>query len=176
MGDQTDHQIEHQIELPSRRTFFGLLGAAIAAPAIVRYSSLMPVRRWQTLGEGPGGLLSIQQIINEAHRRLARLTYPIGCFPDPVVELGGQYHVDFLSRKADRLLPLEEYSEKLLSPAMNVLATVVKMAGKRILPVAPPSYRGDCVTLEKGNIGLRGADNYDIRMDEWTVRLDVLTD
>lgn len=119
----------------SRRKLLGGLAGLLVAPAIVRATSLMPVRlqapelRWASADfAAGGGLLTVEQITREA----ARLWKETSLYLLNLDEQGQGYQignkvgvvqktVDIEYSGSDRHLSLPEYSRRILKPVISNL-------------------------------------------------------
>lgn len=146
--------------VPTRRGFLAGLGTLLAAPAIVRASSLMPVRDWKTYGSG--GRLSMEMITEEMSRLLKQWAWH-GSRP---VTPTKQIMVDLQLNPADRLLSLEDFSRRILQPAAKCVGDVGVIVGApREIPEG----------VEEGALrsNVRGLEAYDICTDSIFTRFDV---
>lgn len=156
----------------SRRGFLAGAGALlIASPAIVRASSLMKVKQWQTFG--PGGFLTIDQITKAFAAELAFA----GAKPKAgVVQKFGQTQHQITSQFEHKLrtLSLEEFTSRILRPQAQELVKAGTEFGTQALPLPQGVHEvAGCTAL---GIAVRGVTDYNIYTDTFLTRFDVTVD
>lgn len=153
--------------IQTRRGF--LLGglAIVASPAIVRATSLMPVKCWKTYG--PGGVLTMEMITEEMSKLLRPATRHVPADTYSLIRVGTQRHVDAQFSSTSRRLPLEDFSRQILSPIARVLAQ-----DKTIIN-APLLVHPNSVEEQARRDNVRGLSGYFIGTDSIITRFDVLT-
>jgi hypothetical protein len=166
----------------SRRSLFQAAGALLALPALVRIQSLMPSSPQATFNAS--GVLTWDQITTEAARqlRLALLAR------DDVIGWGQDhgwiskkqslgYNVVFQINPVDLHCAIQQFSMRVLRPAMKALAETIPSGAQMIANAAEmrgstqPGY--DCAVIERGGVGLRAVKGYWIGTDCIMGRFDV---
>jgi hypothetical protein len=159
-----------------RRTLLQGLVWLAAAPAIVRASSLMPIKSFETFG--PGGILTIEQITKEMARLLAKRSIPplYGSSDVDLLIGNNQSHVSLISSQQNRTLSLEDFSRRILEPAAKCLNGHVGSRHIGSLPPEVPEGVIEGAAISRNGIGVRGVMDYCIEMDQVLLRLDVTHD
>lgn len=168
-----------------------ILAGLIAAPAIVRGSSLMRLSPsglgWLSRDFAPAGsFLTIEQITREAARVWAE-TSPISNSPQTAGIF--QKKVELAYSGKDRHLSLADYSRRILRPAISAFKGSVPR-GARLLDMQIPKgfdtssqqhmpdslgfRQAAALGLIEGAKALRVLDGYDIRTDSLITHLDVI--
>jgi hypothetical protein len=171
---------------PTRRGLLGGLVTLLAAPAIIKIEALMPISRYGLPTYGPNGFLTMPMITKEMAWVLA--------FMDTAAEetraVTGQLSVESMMKQhealdhshfvhtclksVDRLLSLEDYSERVLKPQAAMLKE--RLAGGRIAEDHPPVpvygvYEAAGATVR--GVGVRGVTAYNVITDSLVTRFDV---
>ena len=159
-----------------RRTFLSGVAALLAAPALVRVQSIMPISPTETYRLG--GILTWQQIADEAarilRRNLSRRTDVAGWGNAVPGGRNNQYHVDLGMSLVDITLPIQTFAARYLEPAMAGLADAIpsmtRVAANAIQ--VPDGISAGAISEGRG-LGLRFVRDYDVRNDRVLTRLDV---
>lgn len=150
----------------NRRNFLTLTSALICAPAIVRASSLMPVKVYETFG--PGGLLTpdilLAQMIKEYE---TAMKWEIG-FPTR-----GQLNINLHLTSVDKRLSLEEATQRFIKPAALELAGVTP-GGSSYEDLTLPKGMMTAISQRGKFASMRMLEAYDIGRDEIITRFDIL--
>lgn len=178
---------------PTRRSFLSGLASLFAAPAIIKFDSLMPVKVMPTsevldaiATEGYNGVLTIEMITKEAVRLFEANCRALGVItrkprtsPEDVADnkifasIDRQSFIDIEASSIDRTLPLDKFSERFLAPAMHNLAEHHRGEGPISLePLPVPRGVHEATSQQRGNVNLRGVNAYNIDSDSFIFRFD----
>jgi len=127
--------------------------------------------KWEQPDATPAALrmLTMQEITKEMARLLSKKQGAVPHFAPYVSQAG----VDIAYNSADMVLPLSEFSRRVLSPAADAL--IKKVGQFRLLgePLVKPEGVWDAAAETVSGVGVRGAIGYNIWSDRFIIRLDV---
>lgn len=170
---------------PSRR---GFLAGLLAAPAIVQYGHLMPVKLppLELLPFEPWsdeGLLPISWITREfarqVHNRLQAKGIRSETMTDQYYKIGNglqQQHVDFEYSTIERHMTSEQFRDRVLAPAATLAANQIWPRGRTVVTadLELPANTMEAARERMGGVTARGVSDYFIGTDSIITRLDIL--
>lgn len=158
----------------NRRGFLGGLIAAIVAPAVITTPGLlMPISTLALPTYGPDGVLTPAMIAAEFNRRLQNQV-PLTIIPG--TEWHEQANVDMNVSRQDLRLSLEDFTDRYLAPAAQVMANHINHRGGALSVGRIIGMPYACLAAidDRNGVCARMVYAHDIFSDRMMMRLDVL--